>query len=384
MYARNILAVGNFFLAVSSTLVSYTLLSYLSSFVSRTNIGFAIAAGGAAAVIAFFFLPRLVARYGAQKLALFLVFVEMILLFAVATVPGTVASALFVILALSLQPLIFYELDLLLEATVNNEGTTGRVRTLFLTGWNVGAFVAPLLIGTLLANIDNYTYVFFAAAGALVPLIVLFSARRLPEGEILKPAHVRDSFLYIVRDRDLAAVTAGHLVLYLFYVWTPLYVPVYLHTILGIPWSTLGWMFAVMLIPYIVIEYPAGWIADRALGDKELMMAGFLVAGSALAAVSFITASSAPLIILAILVATRVGAALIEAMTEGHFFRRVSEKDIVSVSIFRGVWPLANATAPLIGSVILLFGGYHLFFLLTGGFVLVAGAISTLLIKDFR
>ena len=384
MYARNILAVGNFFLAVSATLVNYTLLSYLSSFVSRTHIGFAIAGGGAVAVIAFFFLPRIVARHGAQRLALLLVFAEMMLLFAVALTPGTIASALFVILALSFQPLVFYELDLLLEATVNNEGTTGRVRTFFLTGWNIGAFVAPLIIGMLLADIDNYTHVFLAAAVALTPFVILFSARRLPEGEILQPARVRDTLLHIMRDRDLAAVTAGHLILYLFYVWAPLYVPAFLHTVIGVPWSTLGWMFAVMLIPYIVIEYPAGWLADRALGDKELMMAGFLVAGSALAAVSFITTSAAPLIILAVLVATRVGAALIEAMTEGHFFRRVSEKDIVSVSIFRGVWPLANAVAPLIGSVILLFGSYRLFFLLTGGFVLIAGAISTLLIRDFR
>ena len=384
MYARNILAVGNFFLAVSSTLVSYTLLSYLSSFISSTDIGFAIAAGGLVAVVAFLFLPRFVACYGAQRIAIFLAFADMALLFAVAAAPHTVASAIFAVLALSLQPLIFYELDLLLEATVDNEGTTGRVRTLFLTGGNLGALIAPLLIGTLLARIDNYTYVFFTAAATLMPFVVLFAARRLPEGEIVGASRVRDTLRHIARDRDLAAVTVGHFILYLFYIWAPLYVPAYLHTVLGIPWSALGWMFAVMLVPYIVIEYPAGWIADRVLGDKELMMAGFLVAGSALAAVSFITASSAPFMILAILVATRCGAALIESMTEGHFFRRVSEKDVVSVSIFRGVWPLANATAPLLGSLILFFGSYPLLFAITGGIVLVGGVVSTILIKDFR
>ena len=113
-------------------------------------------------------------------------------------------------------------------------------------------------------------------------------------------------------------------------------------------------------------------------------MAGFLLTGSALAAVSFITASTVPLVILAVLVATRSGAALIESMTEGHFFRRVSEKDIVSVSIFRGVWPLANATAPLLGSLLLFFGSYQLFFAITGGIILIGGVISTFLIRDFR
>ncbi|MBU6388390.1 MFS transporter [Patescibacteria group bacterium] len=384
MYARNILSIGNFFLAVSSTLVSYTLLSYLSSFVSETAIGFAIAAGGVAAGGAFLFLPRMVARYGAQRIALLLVFAEMIMLFAVAAAPSTMASALFVILALSLQPLILYELDLLLEATVTNEDTTGRVRTLFLTGGNLGSFVAPLLIGTLLAHVESYTYVFFTAAAVLAPFIVLFAVRRLPERKILDSSHIRDTLAHIARDRDLAAVTVGHLILYLFYIWAPLYTPLYLHVVLGIPWSTLGWMFAIMLLPYILIEYPAGWIADRELGDKELMLAGFLIAGSALAAIGLITPTSTPFVILVILVATRVGAALIESMTEGHFFRRVSEQDIVSVSVFRGVWPLANAIAPVIGSLILFFGGYQMFFVLTGGFIFIAGGISTLLIRDFR
>ena len=384
MYARTTLSVGNFFIAVSSTLVSYTLLSYLSSFVSETNIGFVIAAGGTAAVVAFLFLPRIVGRYGAQRLAFFLTFAMMVLLFAVAAAPHTVASAIFVVIALSLQPLIVYQLDLLLEATVDNESTTGRVRTLFLTGGNVGALVAPLLIGTLLANSENYSQVFLASALVLMPFIVLFLARTLPEGSMLGSSPLRDTFERIAHDRDLAAVTVGHFILYLFYIWAPLYVPVYLHSVLNIPWSTLGWMFAIMLVPYIVIEYPAGWIADKMIGDKELMLAGFLVAGSALASIGLLTTASTPFMILAVLVATRAGAALIESMTEGHFFRRVSEKDIVSVSIFRGVWPLANAIAPLAGALILFLSGYPMFFLLTGGFVLISGAISTVLIKDFR
>ncbi len=107
MYARNVLSVGNFFLAVSSTLVSYTLLSYLSSFISEAHIGFAVAAGGIIALIAFLFLPQLVARYGAQRLSLFLAFADMTLLFAVAAAPHTIASAMLAVLALSLQPVIF-------------------------------------------------------------------------------------------------------------------------------------------------------------------------------------------------------------------------------------------------------------------------------------
>ncbi|MDP2649988.1 MAG: hypothetical protein Q8P16_00285, partial [bacterium] len=90
------------------------------------------------------------------------------------------------------------------------------------------------------------------------------------------------------------------------------------------------------------------------------------------------------MIILVILITSRVGAALIEAMVEAHFFRRVSQRDINSVSIFRGVWPLSYIIAPVIGSVILLYSNYATLFLLTGGFIALAGAATTLLIKDFK
>ena len=139
-----------------------------------------------------------------------------------------------------------------------------------------------------------------------------------------------------------------------------------------------------MLLPYVLLEYPAGWLADRFIGDKELMFPCFLIAGSALASIGLLTSSSSLLLILCILLVSRSGAALVESMTEGHFFRRVTARDVNSVSIFRGAWPLAYAAAPLIGSAILLVGNYQLLFALTGGFVALGGAIATLLIKDIR
>ncbi len=384
MRPRVVLSVGNFFFALFSTAIIYILLPYLASFMPEAYAGLVVALGALGACFAFPFLPRLVARYGAQQLALAFAFLEMVSLLALAAHPSALAGAFLIAVSVALQPFLAYELDLLLEATVAEEGTTGRVRTLFLTAWNVAALAAPLLMGALLAGSDAYGRVFLAAAAALVPFIVLFAARRLPESAPPKISAMRDTLSCILRDRDLAAVTVGHLFLYLFYVWAPLYVPVYLHGVLGIPWGELGWMFSIMLIPYVVVEYPAGWIADRFLGDKEMMFAGFLIAGGALAALGAVTRATPLLAILAILVVSRIGAALVESMTEGHFFRRVSEKDVNSVSVFRGIWPLADLIAPLVGSGILLVGSYPALFVATGGFLAVAGVATTSLIRDFR
>lgn len=384
MRPRVILCIANFFYSVLVALTIYILLPYLTLFVSATYAGLVVAVGGLVAVILFPFVPRLVARYGAQQLALVFALLEMIALFAVAAAPGAVASIFLIILMVALQPFISYQLDLLLESTDVAEGMMGRVRAMFLTAWNTGIFIAPLLISALLSNSEAYGRVFIAAGAALVPFIVLFAARDLPKASPSAHVPMVDSLACILKDSDLAAVTFGHLVLWLFYVWAPLYVPIYLHNVLGISWESLGWIFSVMLIPYVLIEYPAGLIADRYVGDKEMMLVGFLVAGASLASISLITATTPLILILFILLMSRTGAALIEGMTEGHFFRRVAAGDVNSMSIFRGVWPLAYVIGPIIGSAVLFFGSYPMLFLLTGGFIAIAGATATLRIKDFR
>jgi len=384
MRPRVVISIGNFFFALFSTAITFIMVPYLSSFMSEVAAGLVIAGGAMLSCSVFPFLPRLVRCYGAQQLALLIALAEMLALFALATVPGAIAGAIFAAIAFSLQPFLAYELDLLLEATVAEEGTTGRVRTLFITAWNIASVGAPLLIGAILATSDAYHSVFLVAAAVLAPFIIIFAVRKLPAGHAPEISTLGESLRRIVGDRDLVAVSFGHLLLYLFFVWAPFYTPLYLHQVLGIPWTELGWMFAIMLVPYVLIEYPAGVLADKYIGDKELMLLGFLITGASLAAIGLVTITTPIFIILIILVASRIGAALIESMTEGHFFRRVSEKNVNSVSIFRGVWPLSDIIAPLIASAILLFGDYQMLFFITGGIIAFAGMGATLLIKDFN
>lgn len=378
------MSVGNFFFSIFSALITFILLPYLSLFMPAAYTGFVVAGSAVGAVVLFPFLPRIVERYGAQYIALVLSFIEMIVLLALAAMPGAIASIILIAVTIAMQPFLSYQFDLLLEATIADTNTTGRVRALFRTAWSVAALAAPLLLGALLANSNSYGRVFLAAAAMLVPIVVLFTMRRLPAGPPPELYQMYGTLVHIWKHRDLAAVTFANLLLYLFYVWMPLYTPIYLHNVLGISWANLGWIFALMLVPYVLIEYPASWVADQFLGDKELMLAGFLIAGGSAAALSLLTPTTSLVVILVILITSRVGAALIEAMVEAHFFRRVSQRDINSVSVFRGVWPLSYIIAPVVGSVILIYGSYSTFFLLTGGFIAVAGAAATLLIKDFR
>ena len=139
-----------------------------------------------------------------------------------------------------------------------------------------------------------------------------------------------------------------------------------------------------MLLPFLFVEYPAGWIADRWFGDKELLIAGFIIMGVALAATGLITASTPLIVIAAILFASRVGAALSEAMVESHFFRRVSERDANTISVFRMMRPVGALVAPLFASLLLITGNYVAFFMISGALIVALGIIVTIPLKDVR
>lgn len=384
MHPRVVLSVGNFFFAIFSSLVGLILFPYLSLFIAPVYIGIVVAASAVGAIIIFPFLPEIIERYGAQKIALMLALVEVVVLFGLASAPGAFFATLFMAVTIAMQPFLAYQFDLLIEATIADSNTTGRVRALFRTAWSMAALAAPLLLGALLDDSDLYGRVFIAAAAMLIPLVVLFVIRKLPEGPPPALAHMHDTLVHVVRNRDLAAVTFGNLLLYLFLAWMPLYTPFYLHNVLGLPWSQLGWMFSIMLIPYAVIEYPAGWIADRFIGDKEMMFLGYFIAGGSAVALGFTTIATPLAVILAILVCSRIGAALIESMVEAHFFRRISRRDINTVAVFRSVWPLSLIIAPMIGSSILILADYPTFFILTGAFTAIAGMLTALSIRDFQ
>lgn len=382
MRPLSVLSLGNFFSVAHFYLVIYILAPYLATFMPSDSTGVVVSLGAVFTLAAFPFLPRLVSTYGARRLAIILASLQGVVLLWLASAPGAIAAVLLCALACATSPLIAYQLDLLLECATEDENATGRIRTLFLTAGNAALLLSPLITGLLLDDSNAYSKVFFVAALSLVPFIFLMRLRRLPASKPMSAHNVRDACLCILADKDLKAIAIANIALQFFFHLAPIYIPLYLHTVLGLPWSELGWIFAVMLVPYVLLEYPAGWLADRKFGDKALLILGFVILGASFASLSLIHAATPTLVILIILILTRVGAALVEAMTEGHFFRRVSEEDTNTVGIFRMMRPGAALVAPLIGTVLLSVGSYTSLFVITASITTAIGLYGALLIKS--
>ena len=127
-------------------------------------------------------------------------------------------------------------------------------------------------------------------------------------------------------------------------------------------------MFAIMLLPFPLFEIPLGKLADRKLGEKEILMTGFIVAGLSTVVILFIS---------------RVGASAIEIMTESYFFKHVDGKDTDTISLFRILRPLGYIIGPLLGGVALIFINIKMIFLIPG-FMLLLGVLPAFGIKDTK
>jgi len=381
---RTVLSFGNFLLTAQLYLIVYAFGPYLAAFMPASETGLVIAAGAILTLILFPLMPQLVGRHGARRIAIAAATVESIALLWLALAPSLIVIIALVALVSALPALISYLLDLMLEATIAEESSTGRIRTAFLTCANIAVVIAPFVAGILISATGSYRAVFLAAAATLVPLAALLLARRIPAGAPPDITDMRRTLVRMFRDRDLRSVSIAYFVLRSFYQWTNLYIPLYLHTTLGVSWAALGLMLALSMLPYVLIEYPVGVMADRFLGDKEFIFGGFLVIGFSYALGAFITAGTTFAVMLGIMVAMNVGGAFVEAATEGHFFRRVSERDANTVGVFRMARPASTLIAPIFGSLLLALCGYGPLFVLSGLFIVTAGSAAALSIKDFR
>lgn len=171
-----------------------------------------------------------------------------------------------------------------------------------------------------------------------------------PEYETLS---VRNMVRALWTNKDLFHVSAAQFLMRFFFSWYVVYLPIYLHQEIGFSWPEIGIVIFIMLVPYILIEYPAGRIADKYLGEKELMAAGFIISGLSTAILFWLTSSSI-VVWGIILFITRTGTALIESMTETYFFKQIDGDDTSILSIFRMLRPLGYMIGPFLAGILLL------------------------------
>lgn len=332
----------SFLFGFSGAFPLYIASSYFSAAIGNPNVSIFYLATCAVVLAFLFFLHDFLRVCGNSSGFLLLLLGVVVMQIPIVLIPVSIAGSIFVMGYFAFGIVAWVALDVVLEH-FSDDRRSGRIRSLHLTAMNAGLLLAPFL-STNILEIYGFRGVFLTSLFLYIGLF-LFSLFALYG--VNARSFVRVSPLGILRAvsrrTDILRIYAVSFSLEFFYAVMIVYVPVQLR-LLGMAWDDIGIVLTVMLIPFVIIQYPLGVIADRWIGEKELLIGAILVAGISTALVSRLTMPNIALWGV-ILFATRVGAAALEVLRDSYFYKRIDSRSPELIAFFRTAGPLANITA---------------------------------------
>lgn len=377
-----------YFLAIvfsyHTLLVAYSTSSFIGHYLSPTAVGALHGLAAMGAVGCFLYFPRLLARFGNVLVAMGMMALSCILLLVLAFSATESTLIIALLLFLAINPLGYLIIDVFSENLIgDHEDDTGAKRGLTLALMSAAAVFAPLSMGYLMGEGEDYTRLFIASAGIgmLFIAVIVGSFRHFydPPYHSIAPSTMLRS---VLASQNITTVMACHFLLQLFFAWVIVYVPLYFITVVGFSWQEIGLIIAAGLMAYVIFEYPIGIIADRYLGEQEMMSLGFVILSVTTACLGLL-AGAGVIAFMILMFINRLGASLVEVTTESYFFKHVSGEDAALMAMFRLLRPIATVTGALIGSVMLLLVSFPVFFLI-GGLMLVSGVFIPRYLEDTK
>nr|BFD25354.1 MAG: hypothetical protein JST_6450 [Candidatus Parcubacteria bacterium] len=371
-----------FLLALADALPAYIRSSYMESFVGVSAVSWFYIAANLVAIIAILIFPKVIKRLSNYLSAgLMLAFFIFSLLGLGLSNTALGVFIFFIVMQVS-SYLLWINLDIFLESNSDDQ-TTGRTRTIYLTFMNLAWVFAPS-ISAWLVEARGYEITFLISSLVMIPFLIIYLTNREKlKNTAVDAAHtpLKTAFKETFRNKNLRAiyVVAGQLSIFLNA--AVVFLPIHLNQNLGFTWNELSIAFSIMLLPFLIVEIPAGILADKHIGEKELLTFGFLIIIASLA-VFFTSTSTNIWFWTAILFTSRVGVALIEAMRESYFFKNVDAHDIEKINIFRTAAPLGYVVASLIALITLMFLPLEYIFIVIALFICLFTFPALISMKD--
>lgn len=370
---------GNFFYGLHFALIVYVLSTFISGHVGEAAVSLVYTSIALLSLWISMNFFRLIRKIGHRNLTLILLACTIIFSILLAGKPTTFLALLYVICYSVAEFLLLIAFDLYVEKLSKDE-STGNIRGIYLTMYNLAFISGPLITGALIGE-DNYALMFATGAAVLIPTLIIYlvGLKGLKETKP-REANITDAIRVLERNIDIRKIFISYCTLEFFYTWMTIYTPIYLHEYIGFAWNEIGLIFTIMLLPFVLFQLPLGRIADRYLGEQEILTAGFMVAAIATIGLFFIGSKSIA-VWAALLFLTRTGASAIEIMNDTYFFKQIGPKDAGVIALFRNARQLNYIAAPLVAAVVIAFLPIKTLFIVLGG-VLFLGAYNATTLRD--
>lgn len=353
----------------SEALVIYIASSYFKEISGRDEIGIFYVMTYILFLVTLLNLHKVIRLIGKTRILLLAFSGQILVILGLIFIPLAPIKLLLMVLFMLFDQILLISLDILLESVTKDEAT-GRTRGEHLTILNIGFILGPKASTMLLASF-NFTTVFIVV---LVFKVIALSIGYFRLGAINHCALARETVGKLVmkawKNKDVRRIYYISYALESFYALMIMYSPIYLQSI-GLSLAEIGTVFTVMLIPFLFFEYPIGWLADKELGEKEMII--FFLSWIALATAWVYTIDRPVVWLWALaLLATRVGAAALEILRDSYFYKRIKDDDVDLIDFYRTARPVAYVIAA--GLSVLVVDAYSVreVFLLAGIFLLTA------------
>lgn len=363
------------------TPTTYINSSFLEEFVGTKNVGFVYATASILTILAFFYIRKFLKKIGNYKTFLSLLIIETTTLLIMAFTGTAVIAVIAYVIGFTTRSIAFFSLDIFLESATK-DSDTGGTRGIYMTALNTAFIMGPFISSFVLTNGD-YWKIYSIAAILQIP--VFFVLIKYMKG-FKDPIYQKPKFLKalneIRKNNDMYSTFMSGFLLRFFFAWMIIYIPIYLHTNIGFSLSDTTLILAIALIPFVLLEAILGKVADEKLGEKELLTTGFIIMALSTMLIPFINSSNL-LVWASLLFVTRIGASMVEIMSETHFFKRIDSSNVNLLSLYRTSRPVAYIAATLTGSLFIAIMDFRYLFLVLG-VILLYGIRYSLTIRDTK
>ena len=378
---RKITYLASFLFSIPIALVSYINSSFLETYINKNYMGFVYIFASIVTILSLVQMPKILSKLGNRltiSLSLSLMCLSLILL--------SVGNHIFIIIPAFIiyfasTSLVFSSLDIFLEDFSKNS-SIGTLRGLYLTFINIAWVLAQVISGSII-NKSSFSGIYLFGAGFIFLVLIIFilflNNFKDPK---YKKFYLLETIKSFLKNKNLLKIYLTNFILQFFYVWMVVYTPIYLHEYMNFGWDKIGIIFSIMLVPFVLLDFPLGRLSDK-IGEKKMLIIGFLIIILAVLKIPFINENTIWVWAL-VLFMTRVGAATIEIMNESYFFKEITKENADEIIFFRNASSLAYIVAPLLAiPVLILVPSFkYLFFILSA--ILLSGLFVSLRLKDVK
>ncbi len=266
--------------------------------------------------------------------------------------------------------LVMFCIDIFIER-FSDKTKMGKIRGLYLTIMNLAWVLSPLFAAFLITKEGGYRtiYIITLLLVTIMTIGLLFSVKTFKDKKYIRIPFLK-ACRYIREKYNMLAIMIINFTLQFFYAWMTIYTPIYLHEHLGLDWGKIGIIFTIMLVPFVLLQYPTGIIIDRYnVKKRTLLYVGFIIMGVSTIVISFIY-STQILAWIIILFITRIGASIIEVTSDIYIFKNINEEETYLLGLYRDMYPVAYIIAPILGTATLLIMPFRYIFIILGLIVL--------------